>query len=128
MTHSSSKDYWTPKALYSAKQLAMVSYRKDTSLLPSYPAASAAITSKLEAMADEMEPGDLGDLASQLEMDYANSQEIALALTERSIVSQILADVNWNRQKASQPPTAEILTAIDELTIWDYLESAMVMR
>ena len=79
-------------------------------------------------MADEMESGDLGDLASQLEMESANSQEIALALTERSIASQILADVNWSRQKASQPPTAEILTAINELTIWDYLESAMVMR
>ena len=47
---------------------------------------------------------------------------------ERSIVSQILAEVNWKTQKADQPPTPKILKELKELTAWDYLDSAMVMR
>ena len=128
MTHSTNKDYWTPKALYSAKQLAMATCMKDTSLLPSLSQVSAAITSDLAGMLAELPAAELESLADQLEMPGADSQELAASLMERSIVSQILAETNWKAQKANQPPTPEILSQLNNLTIWDYLESSLVMR
>lgn len=128
MINSTTCDYWTPKAFYSERELAMATCLKDISRMPTYPAVSAAITNDLAGMVDELEEPDQENLAVQLEMEGANSQEMALALMERSIVSQILADVDWDKQKANQPPTTAIIEAIEELTVWDYLNSAMVMR
>mgnify|MGYP000895485903 CR=1 FL=1 len=128
MIRSTNKAYWTPRALYSAHQLAMASCLMDTNQPPTLPQVSAAIFSNLSLMAEELEPEELRDLGEQLELAHANAQEIANELMERSIVSQILADVNWSSQKPHQPPTKEIREEIEELTIWDYLDSAMVMR
>ena len=119
---------WTPKGIITVRDLAMVTCYLPTNREPNLGQVMAAMGSRLTGLIEDLSAAERMDLAAMLGAEGESEGALARLLVDRSIVSQTLARVNWASQKPQQPPSKEVEQLRQQLTVWDYLDSAMTMR
>ena len=119
---------WTPKGIITVRDLAMVTCYLPTNREPNQWQVMAAVEGMLTGLIEDLPASEKMDLAGMLEAGMESEASLASLLVDRSIVSQTLARVDWARHKPQQPPPKEVEQLRKQLTVWDYLDSAMTMR
>ena len=119
---------WTPKGVITVRDLAMVTCYLPTNREPNQWQVLAAVEGMLTYQIEDLPASEKMDLAGMLGAEGESEGALARLLVDRSIVSQTLARVNWASQKPQQPPSKEVEQLRQQLTVWDYLDSAMTMR
>ena len=119
---------WTPKGIITVRDLAMVTCYLPTNRDPNQWQVKSAVEGMLTDQIEDLPASEKMDLAGMLEAGMESEASLARLLVDRSIVSQTLARVDWARQKPQQPPPKEVEQLRKQLTVLDYLDSAMTMR
>ena len=127
MIHSK-RSLWAPKGPFTAREKAMVACYLPISEPVSEMVVSRQARGGLEGWIQDLPEAEQMDLADQLEAPWESPSMMAEILMERSAINEILSRVDWGAQTADQPPSPSVQAEMKTMTIWDYLDSAMVMR
>ena len=129
MTPSAKKAYWIPRGALTAHEQALVMCELPTTQPPTEWDVRRVLMASLLFQYQELEPADQRSLSQQLNLPSdPDAEDVARQLLARSIVNRILVRTDWAKQKAHQPPHEKVVEAAQNLTIWDYLDSAMTDR